>query len=130
MKMGLARVFISFDYDHDARIKELLVGQAKNKDTPFAIADFSIKEASKDWLEQARKRIKSCDVVVVLCGRNTSKAHGVAFELQLAREEKVSYFLLAGYSDGVLEKPVGALHSDKIYQWTWENLKKLIGGSR
>jgi hypothetical protein len=128
--MALARVFISFDYDHDARIKDLLVGQSKHDDTPFAIADYSIKEESRDWLEQARKRIRSCDVVVVLCGKNTSKADGVGIELQLAREEGVEYFLLAGYSEGDIEKPIGALASDKLYKWTWDNLKKLIGGSR
>ena len=128
--MALARVFISFDYDNDAGIKELLVGQAKNEDSPFAIADYSIKEASRDWLEQARKRIRSCDVVIVLCGRTTYKADGVGIELQIAREEKVDYFLLAGYSDGGLQKPLGALDSDPIYKWTWPNLKNLIGGSR
>lgn len=128
--MALARVFISFDYDHDARIKDLLVGQSKHDDTPFAIADYSIKEESRDWLEQARKRVRSCDVVVVLCGRNTAKADGVAIELQLAREEGVAYFLLAGYSDGVIERPIGAHSTDKLYKWTWDNLKNLIGGSR
>jgi len=128
--MPLSRVFISFDYDHDARIKDLLVGQSKHDDTPFAIADYSIKAESRDWLEQARKRIRSCDVVVVLCGKNTAKADGVAIELQLAREEGIDYFLLAGYSEGAIQKPVGSLYSDKVYKWTWDNLKNLIGGSR
>ena len=27
-------VFVSFDYDHDARLKDILVGQAKNDDSP------------------------------------------------------------------------------------------------
>lgn len=128
--MALARVFISFDYDNDSTIKEFLVGQSKNSDTPFAIADFSIKEESRDWLEKARKRISSCDVVVVICGRKTASADGVAIELQIAREERVNYFLLAGYSEGPLQKPKGALDTDKVYKWTWENLKNLIGGSR
>lgn len=128
--MALSRVFISFDYDNDARIKDFLVGQSRLGDTPFAIADFSIKVKSRDWLEDARKRIRSCDVVVILCGRNTDKADGVAIELQLAREEGVDYFLLAGYSEGSIAKPVGALASDKVYKWTWDNLKRLIGGNR
>ena len=29
------RAFISFDYDHDADLKAILVGQAKNTDSPF-----------------------------------------------------------------------------------------------
>ncbi len=42
--MAKTRVFISFDYDHDADLKTLLVGQAKNQDSPFEIADWSVKE--------------------------------------------------------------------------------------
>ena len=33
------RVFVSFDYDHDSDLKTLLVGQVRNPDSPFEIAD-------------------------------------------------------------------------------------------
>lgn len=92
------RAFISFDYDHDLDLKTLLVGQAKNEDTPFNIADFSIKEAiSQDWKSKARTRIKGVDVVIVICGEHTDTASGVNAELQIAQEEGVDYFLLNGY---------------------------------
>ncbi len=42
--MAKTRTFISFDYDHDSDLKLLLVGQAKNSDSPFEITDMSIKE--------------------------------------------------------------------------------------
>ena len=42
--MAKKRVFISFDYDNDSDLKTLLVGQAKNPDSPFEITDMSIKE--------------------------------------------------------------------------------------
>ena len=77
--MARKRVFISFDYDHDLDLKNLLVGQAKNEDSPFEIADFSIKEAiSVDWKKKARTRIKGCDVVAVICGEHTDTASGVS----------------------------------------------------
>ncbi len=38
------KVFISFDYDHDVDLKNLLVGQAKNEDSPFEITYMSVKE--------------------------------------------------------------------------------------
>lgn len=41
--MNKKRVFISFDYDHDESLKNLLVGQARNPDSPFCITDMSIK---------------------------------------------------------------------------------------
>ena len=41
--MAKKRTFISFDYDHDSDLKNLLVGQARNEDSPFEITDMSIK---------------------------------------------------------------------------------------
>ena len=125
------RVFISFDYDHDIDLKNLLVGQARHPDSPFEITDMSIKEAiSKNWKENARRRIKSCDVVAVICGKYTNSASGVSAELKIAQEEGVPYFLLWGRTNEVCIKPVVAKNSDKMYRWTWDNLKSLIGGAR
>ena len=129
--MAKKRGFISFDYDHDLDLKTLLVGQSKNDDTPFQISDFSIKEAiTEDWKKKARTRIKGCEVVIVICGQHTQTAAGVSVELEIAQEEKVSYFLLRGRKDKTCYKPTTANASDKIYKWTWDNLKNLIGGSR
>ncbi len=127
----MKRAFISFDYDHDLDLKNLLVGQAKNPDTPFNIADFSIKDAiSTNWKDKARTRIKGCDVVIVICGEYTHTATGVSAELEIAQEEKIPYFLLRGRSDKVCKKPTKAKSDDKIYSWTWPNLKILINGGR
>ncbi len=125
------RVFISFDYDNDSDLKNLLVGQAKNEDSPFSIVDMSIKEAiSKDWKDKARIRIKGCDVIVVICGEFTDTASGVATEVKIAQDEDIPYFLLHGRADKKCVKPTSAANTDKIYRWTWENLKLLINGSR
>lgn len=125
------RAFISFDYNHDLDLKVLLIGQSKNEDTPFSIQDFSIKEAiDKNWKDKARTRIKGCDVVIVICGEHTNAATGVSAEVQIAQEEGVAYFLLRGRSDKQCLKPTAAKSTDKVYTWTWDNLKKLIHGSR
>ena len=68
--MALVPVFISFDYDHDLDCKNLLVGQAKNPDTPFEIADHSVKVASPGWKDDARRRIKRVQQVIVICGQH------------------------------------------------------------
>ena len=129
--MAGTRVFISFDFDNDEDLRILLVGQAKNPDSPFAIADWSLKEAlSGDWKEKVRKRIRAVDVVCVICGEHTQAASGVAAELTIAREEKKPYFLLQGRNGKTCAKPTTALTTDKIYEWTWPNLKALIGGGR
>ncbi len=128
--MAQTRVFISFDYDHDLDLKNFLVGQAKNEDAPFEIADWSVKTASPGWKAEARRRIRAADVVVILCGQYTHTATGVATELTIAQDEDIPYFLLKGRKDKTCTKPTSAKSSDKMYRWTWENLKLLIGGSR
>lgn len=129
--MAKVRTFISFDYDHDLDLKTLLVGQAKNSDSPFEITDMSIKETiNDDWKKKARTRIKGCDVVIVICGEYTDSAAGVSAELKIAQEEKVSYFLLHGRNGKTCKKAKAAKSDNKIYNWTWDNLKLLIGGAR
>ena len=128
--MAKTRVFISFDYDHDLDLKNVLVGQAKHSDSPFEIADWSIKDASPGWKEEARRRIRASDVVAVICGQHTNTATGVAVELSISQDEDIGYFLLWGRANKTCTKPTTATASDKIYEWTWDNLKKLVGGSR
>lgn len=125
------RAFISFDYDHDEELKQALIGQSKNPDSPFSINDMSIKQAiDGNWKYYARQKIKQCDVVIVICGKYTNTARGVTAELSITQEEKIPYFLLYGRADGNVVKPLGAYASDKIYKWTWDNLKALINGAR
>lgn len=125
------KVYICFDYDHDYEIKECLVGQSKNPDSPFSISDVSIKQEIKtDWKSYARQKIRNADLIIVLCGKQTDTAVGVAAELSITQEEGKPYFLLCGRKDGAVKKPANALKSDKVYTWSWDNLKLLINGRR
>jgi hypothetical protein len=125
-----ARVYISFDYDHDDDLKTLLINQARFPDSPFEVIDWSIKEASSNWKAEARRRIRAADQVIVICGQYTSSAAGVSVEVSIAREENIPYFLLWGRSGKTCVKPTAATTADTIYEWTWPTLKKLIGGAR
>jgi hypothetical protein len=125
----MSRVFISYDYDHDAFLKEALVGQSRNSDSPFEISDWSIKTASSAWRTEALFRIRRSDAVAVICGYHTHTAEGVSVELTLARQEGKPYFLLQGHADGCT-RPSAAWASDKVYEWNWANLKALVGGAR
>lgn len=129
--MQRKRLFISFDYDNDATLKMLLANQGKHPDTPFEIIDASVKEhLPGDWQAKVRERIRRADVVCVLCSPTTHSAKGVAIELAIAKELGKPYFLLAGYSNKTCIKPSNAASSDKLYNWTWDNLKTLIHGGR
>jgi hypothetical protein len=126
-----SRVFISFDYDNDKDLKEMLVGQAKLPGSPFEISDASVKyHLTGDWKEKVKGRIKRADQVVVICGKKTGTATGVSLELKMARDLERPYFLLGGRASGENVKPKDALSTDKMYNWTWDNLKTLIGGGR
>ncbi len=125
--MSKKRTFISFDYDHDEELKNCLKAQSRREDSPFDIVDMSIKEAiDNNWKYYARRRIRSCDIVVVICGEHTDTANGVSAELEITKEEGIKYFLLKGHSDKTCKKPRASRSSDIMYDWTWDNLKKLF----
>ena len=125
------KVFISFDYDNDFELKNSLVAQSELADSPFSINDVSIQQALKsNWKEFARRKINESDIVIVICGKHTSNARGVSAELSMAQETGTPYFLLRGRPDGNVVKPLGARTDDKIYKWSWPNLKLLINGER
>jgi len=127
----MKRVFISFDYDHDSDLKTLLIGQSRLEGSPFEIADWSVKEElTGDWEAKVKERIRKVEIVAIICGEYTDTATGVSAEVKIAQEEEIPYFLLKGRKDKTCEKPNSAKYSDKIYKWTWDNLKSLIGGNR
>lgn len=117
------RVFISFDYDHDEDLKNLLVGQSRKHDTPFTFEDWSIKYATKGWKDDARKRIRRCAVVVVICGQYTNSAVGVTREIEIAREEGVPIWLLKGRKNVTCRRPKGtSWFWDTMNSWSWDNI--------
>ena len=75
--MAKTRVFISFDYDNDARQKDLLVGQAKHPDTDFEFADWSSKEhLTGDW----KAKIKAKLVPTAIGRFGFAAAAGVSYD--------------------------------------------------
>ena len=83
-----------------------------------------------DWKAKVRTRIRSVDQVIIICGQFTDTASGVSAELSIAQDENKPYFLLYGRTSKTCKKPNAAKSNDKMYNWTWENLKILIGGAR
>lgn len=129
--MPTRRVFTSFDYDNDVDLYNLFVGQSKHPESPFDLTNWSVKEPlDGNWKEKVRTRIRSVDLVAVICGEHTDVATGVSAELLIAQEENKPYFLLHGRANKTCKKPKTAKSTDKTYNWTWDNLKALIGGAR
>jgi hypothetical protein len=116
---------VGFDFDNDKVLKEFIIGQSKNDDSPFEVTDMSIKEAApeKDWLEEAERGIKRSDTMVIMLGPKTYKAPGVLKEVKIAKKLEKNRFQVIGYKDGDYEAvPDGG----RVYAWNWDNLKKLL----
>jgi len=122
--MAKKRVFVSFDYDNDRVLKEFIIGQSRLPDSPFAVVDCSMKEAApqRDWERVAEGKIAGADLVVVMVGRNTYRAPGVAKEVAMARRHGVKIVQMIGYQDG---NYTAVANAGRLYLWSWDNLKRL-----
>lgn len=119
------RVFVSFDFDNDRALKDFILGQAKLPDSPFDAIDHSLKEAApeREWERKAHAAIARSDIVLVMVGARTHRAHGVLKEVAMARELGVKVVQIIGYRAGSYT-PVP--NAGRLYAWSWENLKKLL----
>src|SRR6266852_627593 len=83
------RIYVGFAVE-DKAYRDFLVGQAKNKKSPFEFVDMSAKEPwDEKWKTNCRIRVKGCDGVIALVSKNTAKADGELWEIRCAKEEKV-----------------------------------------
>ena len=119
------KVFISFDFDNDKALKDFIIGQSKLPDSPFEVADHSLKEAAPedDWEQKADRAIARSDMVIVMVGKHTHCAQGVLKEVEMARNRNKRVVQVIGYKDGNYTSVPGA---GRLYRWNWENLKQLL----
>ncbi len=124
--MAKTKVFVSFDFDNDKTLKDFIIGQSKNPDSPFEISDHSLKEAKPeaDWLDHAKRAIGRSDVFMIMLGPKTKNASGVLKELDVAIEKEKSKFQIIGHTEGSSDWAVP--DGGRTYNWNWDNLKKLL----
>ena len=84
-KGSLRRVYFAFEFEKDAPRRRAFLHQASSH-SMYEIDDLSLSAAVHDasWQREARKRISSVGVVIVLLGPDTHNAPGVLDELSLA----------------------------------------------
>lgn len=119
------RVFVSFDFDNDRALKDLIIGQSRLADSPFEVIDHSLKEAApeRNWEAKARTAIARSEIVLVMVGANTHRAPGVLKEVQMARALSKRLVQIIGYRD---RKYTAVPDAGRLYQWNWENMKELL----
>ena len=120
------RIFISFSMK-DEKYRNDLVRQSKKERSPFSFIDMSVKKpwAEEKWRTECRKRIKSCDAVIVLLSKNTWHSSGTRWEIKCAKEERIPI-----YGMHIQKNKKGAIPTElkgfKIITWTWDNLENII----
>lgn len=126
--MAKKRVYVAFDFD-DVDAKNELIRQSTLPECPFDLTDCSIdKPIDKGWPKVAEERIKGCDCVIVLCGKQTHQAGGASTELQLATQLEKPRFFLAATRQATPTPPDHTPRGTPIYTWRWATVSTLING--
>lgn len=126
--MANPRAFVSFDFDNNEGHKKYFVGQSINSKTPFNIEDWSSKShlPQKEWEALIEAKIKKCNMLIVLVGKNMSTATGVAKEIAFAKNHNIPVFGV--YVDGANNfsiLPTG-LQRNRTIEWKWDVIASAI----
>ena len=126
--MSTPRAFISFDFDHNEKQKLYFIGQSKNSRTPFSVQDWSAKSAmpQSQWEQLVEDKIKRCNMVIVLVGRNMSSAIGVRKEVEMAARNNVPVFgVYVDDANYLSNLPIGLARS-RVVNWQWDKIAEKI----
>lgn len=119
------RIFISFAAE-DSYARDFLVGQARNKQSPFEFVDMSVKEPFEErWKSQCRTKIKGCDGVIALISRNTTRATGARWEMWCANDESVP--MLGIHISSENKGPIPPeLTGKPVIEWSWNGIADFV----
>lgn len=122
--MSYPRAFISFDFDNDKTEKHFFAGQSKNSRTPFNIEDWSSKQhlPQNEWENLIESKIKRCNLLIVLVGKETYTASGVEKEITFAIKNHIPVFGVyvggANYSTLLPDN----LYRSRTVIWDWDKI--------
>lgn len=117
--------FISFAAE-DSWARDLFVGQSRQPDTPWEIADWSLHEPfSQKWKTQTRERIRKTDLAIMLVGQDTHRAEGAIWEAECGFEEgKKAFGVHISRSErGPIPQ---CFSSNNVIEWTWDGVASMI----
>ena len=125
------RVFISYDYDHDSKYKNLLVAWAANKQFSLAFYDSSVDvSVNSDKAGPVKRvisqRIRGSDYLLCIIGKYTHRSPWIAWEIEKAKELNIP---LVGVKIARTNKPPkGMLASNASWANTFklESIRKAI----
>jgi len=122
------RVFISFAIEN-SNLRDFLVGQSRNDNSPFDFVDMSVKEPwDSAWKTQCRTKIKGCDGMLIIVTHDTKNASGQLWEIECAKEEKIRRIGIYGNSEPSARPQTlpKELNGVCVEPWTWNNIKNCL----
>ena len=114
-----AKVYVSYDYENDATLKDFIVDQSKLADSPFEVTGHSTKESA----DATQTKIETCDGVLIMLGPKTHEAEWVLAELALAKSLAKHVCQVMAYKETNYDSIDAA---GWLYRWNWPNLKRVI----
>lgn len=124
----MARVFISFAIE-DRSLRDLLVGQKRNANTPIEFTDYSVKEPwSSSWKTNCRQRINNCRGMIGIITTNTPRADGQLWELKCAIDQNMPLLLIHGYRDPAMQlsRLPSVISGERINLWAQDNVVNFL----
>ena len=121
--MAAVRIFLSFEFDKDEQIRRNFYALAK-ENSSYRVEDHSLKEdcPTDQWLDKARKKIRQCDIVIVLVGQDTHNAPGVEKEVTVADELDKPIFQIRTQGQNWGE----VSGAGELIPWNWKKINKMI----
>ena len=120
------RIFISFAAE-DIRLRDLLVGQARNDNSPFDFVDMSVKKPwDSAWKTNCRTKIKGCHGMIAIITQNTKNASGELWEINCAKDEGMPCIGIWGHSDEHFKMLPDGITSLRVIDWNWSNIAKWL----
>ncbi len=122
----MKRIFVSFAIE-DRNLRDMLIGQMRNANSPFEFVDMSVKEPwDSSWKTKCRTKIKGCDGMIAIITKNTAKADGQVWEIKCAKEENVPVLAIYGKNDEKHVTVPSECGHVRIVDWTWENISNWL----
>ena len=127
--MAIPRAFLSFDFDHDEKWRNLFAGQCKtDSPTPFTAADWSSRTdlPQSTWEAEIKARINSTNMLIVLVGRYMGSATGVDKEISMAKDVDVPLFgVYVDAANSASTLPAG-LPRNSVVPWKWDQIAHMV----
>ncbi|OMF48711.1 TIR domain-containing protein [Paenibacillus peoriae] len=130
----MKKVFVSYDYDNDRHYKNLLLAWSANESEHFkkftfedGSTDISVNSTDIGAIRRAiSRRMKQCDIFLLLVGEKTHKSTWCDWEIEKAKE--LGLKLVAVKISSTNTSPKGILNAGASWarSFTFESIKNAL----